>query len=257
MTYKSDLVSIITPSYNTAKFIEQTINSVLQQTYTNWELLIVDDCSNDNTDSIIAKYSDPRIHYFKNVVNKGAAYSRNFALKKAEGEWIAFLDSDDLWKKDKLIKQLSFMKGNCYYFSCTSCSKIDEDNNPLGIRVKSPKHITKQGMFLYCWPSCLTVMYHFPTVGLIQIDDLKKNNDYALWLHAIKKTDCYFLNEDLAYYRKRKGSISNDKFKRLIKAHFDLYQKDQKMGSLTSFCLTGVNLIFGFGKKVFYEKKII
>ena len=105
----NDLVSIIMPSYNTSRYIEDTINSVRQQSYKNWELIIVDDCSTDNTDEVVAKYNDNRIKYFKNDKNSGAAVSRNKALREAKGRWIAFLDSDDLWLPEKLEKQIHFM----------------------------------------------------------------------------------------------------------------------------------------------------
>ena len=113
----NELVSIIMPSYNTAKFISKTIESVLEQTYKNWELLIVDDCSTDNTDEIVSKYDDDRIIYLKNKKNSGAAVSRNKALKNAKGKWIAFLDSDDLWLPEKLERQLKFMVQNNYAFT--------------------------------------------------------------------------------------------------------------------------------------------
>lgn len=113
----NELVSIIMPSYNTAKFISKTIESVLEQTYKNWELLIVDDCSTDNTDEIVSKYDDDRIIYLKNKKNSGAAVSRNKALKNAKGKWIAFLDSDDLWYPTKLEEQIKYMKKNKYSFS--------------------------------------------------------------------------------------------------------------------------------------------
>ena len=106
------LVSIIMPSWNTAKFIGETIQSVKNQTYTNWELLIVDDCSTDNTDEIVASFKDDRIRYFHNEKNSGAALTRNKALREAKGEWIAFLDSDDLWAPTKLEHQINFMKKN-------------------------------------------------------------------------------------------------------------------------------------------------
>ena len=106
----NELVSIIMPSYNTAKFISKTIESVLEQTYKNWELLIVDDCSTDNTDEIVSKYDDDRIIYLKNKKNSGAAVSRNKALKNAKGKWIAFLDSDDLWYPTKLEEQIKYIE---------------------------------------------------------------------------------------------------------------------------------------------------
>ena len=135
-----DLVSIIMPSYNTAKFISETIKSVLAQTYTNWELIIVDDCSTDNTDEVIKPYlSDPRIYYIKNEANSGAAVSRNRALREARGKWIAFLDSDDLWLPEKLEKQILFMKKNDYHFSYTNYIEIDENSRENGRSITGPK----------------------------------------------------------------------------------------------------------------------
>ena len=115
----NDLVSIIMPSWNTAQYISEAIESVLKQSYSNWELIIVDDCSTDNTISVVNKYKDNRIRLFQNKENLGAAYSRNFALRQAKGRWIAFLDSDDVWYSEKLEKQILFMTKNNYSFSCT------------------------------------------------------------------------------------------------------------------------------------------
>ena len=113
----NELVSVIMPSFNTAKFISETIESVLAQTYANWELIIVDDCSTDNTDEVVKPFlTDKRIKYLKNKKNSGAAVSRNYALREAKGKWIAFLDSDDLWLPEKLEKQIAFMKKNNYMF---------------------------------------------------------------------------------------------------------------------------------------------
>ncbi len=252
----SQLVSIIMPSYNTGRFIAETINSVLAQTYENWEIIIVDDCSTDNTDNAIEPFlEDERIKYFKNETNSGAAVSRNRALREARGKWIAFLDSDDLWKPDKLEKQIAFMEKNNYHFSYTNYSEIDEDSKPLGKHVTGPKRISKTGMYNYCWPGCLTVMYDAETVGLVQIADIKKNNDYAMWLKVCKKAKCYLLDEDLASYRKRQGSISNHSYKALVKWHYKLFREAEGKNSLVSAFNTCRNLGFGFIKKVKYVKK--
>lgn len=252
----NDLVSIIMPSYNTAKFIQETIESVLAQTYVNWELIIVDDCSTDNTGEIVAPYlSDLRVRYIQNEKNSGAAVSRNRALQEAKGKWIAFLDSDDLWHPQKLKKQIAFMEKNQYHFSYTEYSEIDEDSTPLGRSVSGPKKITKLGMYNYCWPGCLTVMYDADMVGIIQIQDIKKNNDYAMWLKVIKKTDCYLLSENLASYRKRGGSISNHSYKTLIKWHYKLFREADGKNRVTSFWLTAWNMFFGICKKMIYVKK--
>lgn len=246
----ADLVSIIMPSYNTANFIAQTLDCVLAQTYTNWELVIVDDCSTDDTDAVVARYQDQRIRYLKNEKNSGAAVSRNRALREAKGRWIAFLDSDDLWTPDKLEKQIRFMTENHCVFSYTNYLEIDEDAKPLGVRVTGPKRITKAGMFAYCWPGCLTVMYDANVVGLVQIADIKKNNDYAMWLKVIRQADCWLLNEDLGFYRKRAGSISRHSYTTLIKWHYKLFHEANGYGPVASVMLTCGNLAFGVFKKL-------
>lgn len=249
---KKELVSIIMPSYNTGKFIEETINSVISQTYSNWELIIVDDCSTDNTDEILKNINDDRIIYLKNEKNSGAAVSRNKALREAKGRWMAFLDSDDLWVPQKLEKQIKFMKGNGYYFTYTNYSEIDENGNLNGKRITGPKKITKTGMFNYCWPGCLTVMYDASKIGLIQIEDIKKNNDYAMWLKVCKKADCYLLDEELAMYRKRSGSISNHSYIALIKWHYKLYREAEHQNLICSLFNTCRNMVFGAYKKKKY-----
>lgn len=248
----NDLVSIITPSYNTGKFIGKTIESVLSQTYTNWEMIIVDDCSSDNTDEIVATYKDSRIRYFKNKKNSGAAVSRNFALREAKGKWIAFLDSDDLWLPEKLEKQIAFMEKNNYHFSCCASTSVDENDKPSERYTCRPKHVGKIGMYMYCWPGCLGTMYDAAVVGLIQITDLKKNNDYAMWLKVIKKCDFYGYNEVLAVYRVRKQSISHDKFGKLLKSHYLLFKHGEGLNSFASVFFTFCNLLFGAFKKVFF-----
>lgn len=252
------LVSIITPNWNCAKFIGETIKSVQAQTYQNWEMIIVDDCSTDNSEKVVEPYlkEDKRIRFLCNERNSGAAVSRNYAMREAKGKWIAFLDSDDLWTPDKLEKQLKFMVDNGYSFSYTGRSTIDEDSMPLGQLTMGPKSINKIGMFMYCWVGCLGVMYNADKVGLIQIADLKKNNDYAIWLKVIKKTKCYLLNENLARYRVRKSSISHDKFSKLIKSHYDLFRIGEGLSPIVSALLATQNMFFGVLKRVLYVKQI-
>ena len=250
------LVSIIMPSYNTAPYIAESIQSVIDQTYKDWELIIVDDCSTDNTDEVITSLHDERIRYFKNEKNGGAAVSRNKALRKAKGKWIAFLDSDDLWDPEKLEKQIAFMKENGYVFSYTNYEEIDADGNKTGVRVTGPKKITKSGMYNYCWPGCLTVMYDANHIGLIQIEDIKKNNDYAMWLKVCKKADCYLLDECLAQYRKgRIGSVCTHSIRTMIGWHYKLYREAENEGRASSCINTVRNLIFGFYKKIRYVRR--
>lgn len=253
----NDMVSVIMPSYNTAEYIAESIQSVLNQTYTNWELIIVDDCSTDNTDETVEPYlSDSRIFYLKNDKNSGAAVSRNRALREAKGKWIAFLDSDDLWLPEKLEKQIAFMENNGYHFSCTSYIEIDEESKPNGKCVTGPKRITKHGMYNYCWLGCLTVMYDAEYVGLIQIADIKKNNDYAMWLKVCKKADCYLLNQVLGKYRRgRAGSVSNHSIKTMIKWHYKLFREAEGQNIVFAITNTGRNMVFGFYKKRRYVRR--
>ena len=251
----NELVSIIMPSYNTGRFISDTINSVLSQTYTNWELIIVDDCSTDNTDEVVNPFlTDTRIKYLKNEKNSGAAVSRNRALREATGKWIAFLDSDDLWLPEKLEKQIEFMEKNGYSFSYTNYTEIDEDSASNGVYVTGPKKISKTGMYNYCWVGCLTVMYDAEKIGLIQIKDIRKNNDYAMWLKVIKKERCYLFDEVLAKYRKRSGSISNHSYITLVKWHYQLFREAEEKNPVVAFIYMTRNIFFGIIKKIKYVK---
>lgn len=253
------LVSIIMPNWNYAALIYETIKSVLAQTYQNWELLIQDDCSTDNPDVVVAPYAeaDARIKFERNDRNSGAAVTRNNALRRAQGKWVAFLDSDDLWEPTKLEKQLRFMVENGYHFSYTAYQEINNEGKETGVLISGPKHVTWFGMFAFCWPGCLTVMFDREHYGLLQIEDIKKNNDYAMWLKVIQKTDCYFLDECLAKYRRgRAGSISTHGYTTMIKWHYKLWHEAMHMNPISSLFWTGMNLVCGVYKKVVYVKKI-
>lgn len=253
---KKGLVSIITPSYNTGKYIKSAIESVLNQTYINWEMIIVDDCSSDDTDNVIKPFlKDKRIRYIKNKRNIGAALSRNIALSEAKGEYIAFLDSDDIWDRKKLERQIEFMVHNEYYFTYTKYEIIKENSDLLNKTISGPKKITKHKMYNYCWPGCLTVMYNQNRVGLIQIEDLPKNNDYAIWLKVIEKCDCYLLDENLAKYRIRNGSISRNNKIKLIKYHYNLFRFGEHKSIIFSILLTIRNMFFGVIKKIIYYRR--
>ena len=254
-----DLVSIVMPSYNCGQYVEQTIRSVQAQTYQNWEIIFVDDCSTDDTIRIVTalQETDNRIHIFQNVSNQGAAVSRNKALREAKGRWVAFLDSDDLWEPTKLEKQTKFMEDNNYKFSYTCYSEMDCDGNETGVVVSGPSKITKAGIFAFCWPGCLTVMYDANEIGLLQIEDIKKNNDYAMWLKVCQKADCHLLPEVLAKYRRgRNGSVSSHGISIMIKWHYKLFREAERMGAIPSLWHTGINLVCGFYKKLKYVKKV-
>lgn len=255
----TDLVSIIMPSYNCGQYVEESVRSVLAQTYMNWELIIVDDCSRDDTVSVVKNLQlfEKRIRLFQNKINSGAAVTRNNALIEAKGKWIAFLDSDDLWEPTKLEKQVAFMKEHGYAFTYTGYKEIDEESKETGVVICGPKHVTKAGMFAFCWPGCLTVMYDREKIGLLQIADIKKNNDYAMWLKVIKKADCYLLDECLAKYRRgRSGSISTHGYTTLIKWHYKLFRDAEGMNAIASAFMTGGNLVCGAYKKMKYVKHV-
>ncbi len=250
-----NLVSIVMPSYNTAEYIGESIKSVQDQTYTNWELLIVDDCSTDNTDDVVKAYlSDSRIRYIKNENNSGAAISRNRALREAKGKWIAFLDSDDLWEPQKLEKQIKFMEENGYAFTYTDYM-IQLNGQWLPYVYDGPMVVNRRKMYDYCYFSTITVMYDREKIGLVQIADLRKNNDYAMWLQIIEKSNCYRLPEVLSYYVKHEGSVSSGSKLKLIKWHYILFRKGLNKSAFASIVLTGRNLFFGVLKKLYYKKK--
>ena len=185
-------VSIITPAFNSEKFIAETILSVQAQTYQDWEMLIIDDCSTDKTVEIVSSFQekDSRIKLFRNETNRGSAYSRNLALRNAKGKWIAFLDSDDIWHPEKLERQIEFMLKNNYNFSYTNYCEINENSEETGLLITGPKIINKNKMIAYCWPGCLTVMYNAEAVGLIQTYDIKINEEYVLW--TCYQQTCFF-----------------------------------------------------------------
>ncbi len=252
-----DLVSIIMPTYKCGRYIADSIKSVQAQTYKNWELIIVDDCSNDGTVEQVLeiKKDDHRINLYQNSSNSGAAVIRNTALKSAKGRWIAFLDSDDLWEATKLEKQIKFMEDNDYAFSYHEYVEIDEQDNELGVHVSGKNHVGKFDMFSCCWPGCLSVMYDVNKVGLIQINDIKKNNDTAMWLKVIKKTDCYLLPETLGKYRRRANSITPKPLWKRIWAHYPLFRVAEEMNPVFAAFWVVMNVFGNAYKKMRYVKR--
>jgi glycosyltransferase involved in cell wall biosynthesis len=211
----SSLVSIITPTYNSSKFVAETIKSILSQTYTDWELLITDDCSTDNTWAILNEYArkDMRIKIFKLNANSGTGVARNNSIKHASGRYIAFCDSDDLWTPDKLEKQVGFMQRKNLSFTYSAYQKITETGKLRGI-ISPPLKISYSDLLKTCPIGCLTVIYDTYKVGVIYMSDMRKRQDYCLWLTIFKKiNETEGLNEILGYYRIRMKSISRNKLK--------------------------------------------
>ncbi len=230
------LVSIITPTYNCGKFIARTIDSVLAQTYINWEMVIVDDCSQDDTKEVVKGYmeKDSRIRYECLESNSGAAVARTRAMELAEGQYMAFLDSDDIWKPEKLEKQLRFMEDNNINFSCTEYEQIDEDDNKFGKVIKVVKKTDYNRLLLDCPVGNSTVMYNVEKMGKFEVPNIRKRNDDALWLQMLKR-EKYIIGmpEVLMEYRIRQNSISSNKFN-LIKYHWKLYREIEHLNVFRS-----------------------
>ncbi len=253
------LVSIVTPIYNGSNTIKYTIESVLNQTYTNFEMIIVDDVSDDDTVKIIKEYQDKdsRIKLIALTRKGGASVARNKAIRKAKGKYIAFLDGDDLWKKDKLEKQIKFMEDNNVYFSYTDYSYIDENGNDMGIYRKCPKKMTYLRMLIGDSVGCLTVIYNREAVGKIEIPELKKRNDYALWCIILKKVKKgYKYNEILSLYRKNTNSLSSGKKHKLLKYHYQLHREINGFNPIISVLLTIANIINYICNRYVRDRKI-
>ena len=235
---KENLVSIIMPAYNCKDFIGVALDSVVNQTYQNWEVIVVDDCSTDDTVEVIKEYikKDNRIKYYKLEKNSGAAIARNMAIDFATGKYIAFLDSDDVWFSEKLTKQISFMKENNYGFTCTSYTKIDEQGKYLN-RTIVAKPKSNYGEILKTCPGNSTVIYNAEKLGKFKIPDIKKRNDYVMWLQVIKNEKyLYGIKEPLGSHRIRKEGISNNK-KSLVEYHWKVYREIERLPLLKSVYL--------------------
>ncbi|NHC41258.1 glycosyltransferase family 2 protein [Bacillus sp. MM2020_1] len=234
MSPQQPLVSIITPSYNAGLFIERTIASVRKQTFQNWEMIIVDDCSTDNTPAILEHYKkeDERIHVIFLNQNGGAAVARNIALQQAKGRFVAFLDSDDCWKPEKLTRQLSFMLNNKYAFTFTGYELITNEGVLLNKQISAPAEISYDDMLKNTIIGCLTVMIDRKKAGDIQMPNIRTRQDLATWLAILKQgINAYGLNENLAEYRVGNPSISRNKWK-AAKMNWFVYRKLEKLNVL-------------------------
>ena len=226
---KEPLVSIITPLYNSEKYIGGTIESVLNQTYKNWEMLIVDDCSKDDGVKIVNEYvlKDKRIKLFRNEKNEGVSFARNKALDLAQGKYIAFLDSDDLWKKEKLEKQISFMEKNNIDLSYTGYEKINMDGSLRG-EIKVPEKLDYKELLKNCLIGFLTAIYLKEKFKIYKFKKTKAE-DYIFWLEILKQVDyAYGIQESLAYYRVSNNSRSSNKLD-IVRFHWKIYREYEKL----------------------------
>jgi glycosyltransferase involved in cell wall biosynthesis len=254
----SELVSIITPTYNVEKYIRETLQSVLNQSYQNWEMILADDASNDHTISIIEEFAakDSRIKVFKLPENRGNGFARNAALEKASGKYIAYLDADDLWFPEKLEKQIQFLKANNLYFTFSFYDSIDEEGNDLNRRVESPNPLTYKQLFFCNYVGNLTAIYDADYFGKIIMETSQKRQDWRIWLTILKQIKTAKpVSESLAFYRIRKDSVSSSKF-RLIKHNFGVYRQFHGCNFVLSVLLMMRFLYTQLIVKQIYIKKI-
>lgn len=220
-----DLVSIITPSYNSAEFIEETIQSVLNQTYENWEWLISDDRSKDDTVDLIRKYNDPRIKLHVLEKNGGAGNARNKSLERAEGRYIAFLDSDDFWYPEYLEEMIGFMdKNNAELVYCNYSRCNEHTMEPILKDFEADKIVTFSNLLKTCRLAPVSTMYDTKRVGKFFFPVKSKREDHVMWLNLLKKIPKgYPLNKTLAKYRMRENSVSRKK-KNIIRDQYLVYK---------------------------------
>ena len=242
------LVSIITPVYNAEEFIAETIDSIQSQTYKNWELILVDDCSKDNSYNIIKKYieKENRIRYIKLDKNSGAAVSRNVGIENARGRFLAFVDSDDLWEPSKLQKQVEYMLKNKIGFTFTSYRYMKEDGTKTKKIARAPFKISYNGLLKNTIIGCSTVVIDRDIIGDFTMPLVNKGQDTATWLMILRNEEyAYGIDEALVNYRLVGNSLSSNKFKAL-KRTWNTYRNVEKLGLFKSsyvFCFYVYNAI--------------
>lgn len=223
-------VSVITPVYNAEKYLSETIESVLKQTYKSFEYLLIDDCSTDNSASIIKEFEekDSRVRYIKLSENSGAAVARNRGLEEAKGRYIAFVDSDDKWYPEKLERQLDFMENNHKAFTYTNYEHITEEGEVLS-SPKLPDKLNYSGLLKNTAIACSTVVIDRQIIGDFRMPLVRKGQDTATWLQILRNHDyAYLVDEILNQYRGREGSLSSNKVGAL-KRTWNTYRNLEKL----------------------------
>ena len=245
----SPLVTIVTPVYNSIDYVGDSIQSVINQTFQNWEMILVDDGSNDGSFELISSINkiENRIKIIRNKENRGPGISRNKAIKLAKGKYIAFLDSDDLWHKDKLNIQIELMEENKWSFSHTSYGYVSKQ----GKKIKSTFHVSNHSINYFnllkrTEISCLTAVYNQKVLGKCYMTEHRKKQDYALWLSILKKgVKSQPIDIELAYYRQRPDSVTSNK-SLLILSHVRFLMETQSMNLIQALYYTSFWMVNGF-----------
>lgn len=232
----NQMVSVITPAYNAETTLEKTYKSLRSQTYENWEWIIIDDHSSDATFQVIKALAkkDPKIRFFQNETNLGAAKSRNLGIHNAKGRYIAFLDADDLWKPEKLEKQLTYMKQNGFPFTCTGYD-IQFESGEKKCFCPKKETLTYKSLLKSNDIGCLTVLFDKEKFPYFEMPiDAPRREDHAAWLDVTKNgTIIHCLQKSLAVYEVSKNSVSGNKLK-IIKYQYFVYRKHEGFGIFKS-----------------------
>lgn len=263
----NDLVSIIMLSHNNGRYVAESVRSVVNQTYQNWELIFMDDSSKDDTISQMmdlmeegrVRLSDGTYHnrivVSRNFESKGTAASMNSALRDARGRWIAFLNVGDLWEPTKLERQVAFMEENGYAFTYTKYKYIDKQSKNRGDMMGGLKVVNHKDLIKCCWMGYLTVMYDTEKLGRFKVENIQDHNDFALWMEVSEKADCYLLDECLASLRVNHRLLSPLPMFDKVRWRYEVFHTVEGLDPVVSVWLTIRNMIGGFVKKVKYVEK--
>lgn len=254
----NDLVSIVMLSHNDGRFVNESVKSVLAQTYTNWELIFLDNSSTDDTLSQMMAYKekDPRFKIGQMVFSRGKSYNLYTALKSTTGRWIAFLNCRDLWEPQKLEKQISFMEEHGYAFSYHNYRLMDENSKDSGREVTGKEVLSRNDLMKCCWMGYLTVMYDKTKISTPTREKIKFNNNFALWLDVAEKADCHLLNESLGWMRGVSGDISSFSLGGKFIWRYEVYRIVEDKGPLMSLVLTYRNFFYTIVRNIKYIKRI-
>lgn len=212
-----ETVAVIIPLFNSEKFMEKTINSVINQTYQNFEMILVDDCSKDETRRVAENYEKKygNVHYFCLEQNSGAAVARNRGLEVTDARYVAFLDSDDTWECNKLEKQLNFMKKNNYAFTFSAYDTVNDDGDKIGKKIRIKEKIEYKDLLSKTMIATPTVLIDRKKTGDLFMPLRRTGQDYAFWLLLLRNTDAYGIDEPIVHVCKRKNSLSKNKFQNI------------------------------------------
>lgn len=254
--FDPDMVSIIIPTYNSERFIQRTVDSALRQTYSNLEIIIVDDCSQDSTRAIIETLSrkDSRISVILHEKNQGAAVARNTGIQNAHGKYIAFLDSDDLWVSEKIEKQLEVIKEGHPFVFC-AYDVVNEDGKRIGNKTKIKTKISYNNLLTKTYISTPTVIYDREYFGNPEMPLRRTGQDYAFWLLLLSGSDAYGIDDVLVHVMRREGSLSKNKLQNLVDI-YEVQTQFQKIGKLQAGINTLRYFLFALNKRLTQKYRI-